>query len=371
MSDTDKDQKTEEPTEKRLNESHDRGEFAKSPEMGVVFSLLAAVAAFSMSATSGAQQVGEFAALVFSNLHAVEFDGAELPVPVYSVGKVLAVALIPILAATVVAALLSGGLQSGFRLTLDAIGFRPEKLSPLAGLKRLFNQRVLVQAGVDFAKMLAVGFCLWGAAQHLLGDPIFTTPVEAAYLGRFMHEGTMMLLVRLIMILSVLTAISYGYERFKSHEDKKMSKEEVKEERKQAEGNAQVKVAMRRMARRLLQRQMLAAVPMADVVVTNPTHYAVALKYERGKDSAPIVLAKGENALARRIKAIAAQHEVPMVENRPVARMLYAAGKVGEPIPAEMFQAVAGILAFVYRTYRYYFHRLPARRVAAASEGLI
>jgi flagellar biosynthetic protein FlhB len=107
---------------------------------------------------------------------------------------------------------------------------------------------------------------------------------------------------------------------------------------------------------------MLKAVATADVVITNPTHYAVALKYERGVDSAPVVLAKGDNALARRIKALAAEHEVPMVENRPVARMLFATATVGEPIPAELFQAVAGILAFVYRTHRYYFHRLSARR---------
>ncbi len=369
MSDSDNDQKTEEPTEKRLSEAHDQGDFAKSAEMGVVFSLVAACMAFSMSTTTGAQSVAEFASMIFSNLHTVKFDGSEIPLPVYGVGKVYALVVAPVLVASVIAALLSGGLQSGFRLTLDAIGFKPEKLSPLAGLKRLFSQRSLVHAGVDFAKMLAVGFCLWGAAQHLLGDPIFTTPVEISYLGRFMREGTMMLLTRLIMILSVLTAISYSYERFKSHNDKKMTKEEVKEERKQAEGSAQVKMAMRRMARKLLQRQMLAAVPLADVVVTNPTHYAVALKYERGRDAAPIVLAKGENALARRIKAIAAENEVPMVENKPVARMLYAIGKVGEPIPAESFNAVAGILAFVYRTYRYYFHRLPARRVAAEANA--
>jgi flagellar biosynthetic protein FlhB len=110
------------------------------------------------------------------------------------------------------------------------------------------------------------------------------------------------------------------------------------------------------------QRQMLAKVATADVVVTNPTHYAVALKYERGLDKAPIVLAKGENQFARRIKALAAEHDVPMVENKPVARMLYALGRVDEPIPADLYQAVAEILAFVYRTHRYYFFRLKSRR---------
>ena len=124
-----------------------------------------------------------------------------------------------------------------------------------------------------------------------------------------------------------------------------------------------MKGAMRRMARRLMQKQMLSAVPTADVVVTNPTHFAVALKYERGKDKAPVVLAKGDNRFAQRIKAIAAEHGVPVVENKPVARVLFAMGKVGEVIPSELYQAVAEILAVVYRTHRYYFHELKARRL--------
>jgi len=142
-----------------------------------------------------------------------------------------------------------------------------------------------------------------------------------------------------------------------------MTRQEVKEERKQAEGDAHTKAAMRRMARRLIQKQMLSAVKTADVVLTNPTHYAVALKYERGTDQAPVVLAKGENRFAQRIKALAAEHGVPVVENKPVARLLFAMGKVGEAIPSELYQAVAEILAVVYRTHRYYFHRLKTRRL--------
>jgi flagellar biosynthetic protein FlhB len=126
-----------------------------------------------------------------------------------------------------------------------------------------------------------------------------------------------------------------------------------------------IRQAMRAMARRIMQRQMLQAVPTADVVVTNPTHFAVALKYERGRDRAPVVLAKGHNLLARRIKALALEHGVPMVENKPVARALFKFGQVGKEIPAQLYQAVAEILGFVYRAHRYYFHRLKARRLRA------
>ncbi len=163
-----------------------------------------------------------------------------------------------------------------------------------------------------------------------------------------------------------MAAISYGYEKFKKSREHMMTRDEVKQERKQAEGDMHTKAAMRRMARRLMQKQMLKGVPTADVVVTNPTHFAVALKYERGKDKAPVVLAKGENRFALRIKELAREHGVPTVENRPVARLLFAMGKVGETIPAELYQAVAEILAVVYRTHRYYFHRLKARRMEGA-----
>jgi flagellar biosynthetic protein FlhB len=198
-------------------------------------------------------------------------------------------------------------------------------------------------------------------------DPLFSAPVEAAYLGQFLNQATMLFLTRLALALAIVAAISYGYEKFKTARQMMMSRDEIKQERKQAEGDMHAKAAMRRMARRLMQKQMLAAVQTADVVVTNPTHFAVALKYERGQDKAPVVLAKGENRFAQRIKALAAEHGVPTVENKPVARLLFAMGQVGETIPAELYGAVAGILAVVYRTHRYYFHRLKARRMEAAA----
>jgi flagellar biosynthesis protein FlhB len=371
MSDQDKDQKTEEPTGKRLSDAHEKGQFARTAELGVVFGLAAAFAALSMGATEGARQVAEYTAGLLSHLHTVSFNSGVVPLPLMNAGRVVAIVLVPILVATVLAALLSGGLQSGFQFTAEALGFKPEKLDPITGFKRIFSQTAVVHGAVDFVKMLVIGTAIWIAMRELLADPLFSTPVEAAYLGEFILRGIRSLLSRLILMLGVVAAISYAYEKHKTHQDLMMTKQEVKEENKQAEGNVQVKMAIRRMARRLAQRQMLAAVATADVVVTNPTHYAVALKYERGVDAAPVVLAKGENALARRIKALAADHEVPMVENRPVARMLYANARVGEPIPSELFQAVAGILAFVYRTHRYYFHRLPSRRAAAALEGAV
>jgi flagellar biosynthetic protein FlhB len=159
----------------------------------------------------------------------------------------------------------------------------------------------------------------------------------------------------LIVAMGLLAIVNYTYQRFKVGEDLKMSKQELKDEHKQAEGDPMIKSARRQMARQLVERQMFAAVPDADMVVTNPTHYAVALRYDRGREDAPVVLAKGKNLIAQRIKALARENGVPVIENKPVARGLYKLGKPGQPIPPQMYQVVAQVLAYVYRTHRRYF----------------
>jgi flagellar biosynthetic protein FlhB len=366
MADTDQDQKTEQPTEKKLSEAIDRGQFARSPDLSILLLLVALVSALGFTAKSASREIAEYATSIFTRYASTPVHADTITVQLSEALLTSSKALVPMLSAIVGAALLAGGLQSGFRMAPEAIGVKFEKLDPMAGFGRIFNKSAFVTAGIDLLKLTAIGAALYLGGRGLMMDPLFSAPVEAAYLGEFLAHSTLVFLSRLIFALGVVTAISYGYEKFKTSREMMMTREEVKEERKGAEGNQQAKGAMRRMARRLLQKQMLSAVATADVVVTNPTHFAVALKYERGKDQAPVVLAKGENRFAQRIKALAAEHGVPTVENKPVARLLFAMGKVGETIPAELYQAVAGILAVVYRTHRYYFHRLKARRIEAA-----
>jgi flagellar biosynthetic protein FlhB len=232
----------------------------------------------------------------------------------------------------------------------------------MSGLQRIFSMQGAVKLATDSAKLVVVGFLVWGAVKDLMHDPIFYSPVPPMRLGSFMMGTAKMLLGRFVLALGGIAALNYIYQLRKVQADLMMTKQEVKEEARNAEGDPHVKAARRMMARRFLQKQMLSAVPTADVVVTNPTHFAVALRYERGTDKAPVVLAKGERAFAKRIKALAAENGVPMVENRPVARALFKYGRVGKPIPIELYQAVADILAFVYKTHRYYFHQLKARR---------
>jgi flagellar biosynthetic protein FlhB len=365
MAENEQDQKNEQPTEKHLSDAMDRGQFAKSAEMNLAFILAAALGVLALTAPSSAREIGAYSVNVFTQLSSVNLTIDTATTALASVLLTLGRVLLPMLLACAGAALLAGGIQSGFELTPKAFGIHWEKLDVAAGFGRLFSKDIIVHFGIDLLKLLAVAAALFGGVKAVINDPLFHAPVETAYLGQFLHHATLSFLGRLLMALGVIAAVSYAYELFRNRQKMMMSRQEVKDERRNSEGDSLIKAAQRRLARRLLHRQMLSAVPTADVVVTNPTHYAVALKYERGIDSAPVVLAKGENRFAQRIKAIAAEHEVPTVENPPVARVLFAMGRVGDTIPSELYQAVAEILAVVYRTHRYYFYRLKSRRTEA------
>lgn len=367
MADVDQDQKTEQASEKKLSDAHDKGQFAKSHELTVIFPLAALLGAFALTAQTASRDIAQYSVSMFTRFPSISVERDTVMVQLGEVMLTVGRALLPLLCAIVVATLLAGGLQSGFRLTSKVELFKVENLDITAGFGRVFSKSVFARTGIDLLKLVAIATALWFGARGLMYDPLFSSPVEAAYLGQFLSHATLLFLTRLLFALSAVAAISYGYEKFKTARELMMTRQEVRDEAKNAEGNAQAKSTMRRMARRLVQKQMLSAVKTADVVVTNPTHFAVALKYERGKDQAPVVLAKGENRFAQRIKALAAEHGVPTVENKPVARLLFAMGRVGETIPTELYQAVASILAVVYRTHRYYFHRLKSRRMEAAA----
>lgn len=367
MSDIEQDQKTEQATEKHLTEAFERGQFAKSPELQVLILLGAALTVLTFTAQSASQGVAEYAIGMFTRFATTPVGLDTVTTQLGEVVLTVSRAFLPILAACGGASLLGGGLQSGFRISSEALTLKFENLNPVAGFGRVFAKSALMRGGIDLLKLIAISLALWVGTKHLVLDPLFVAPIEAAYLAYFLHHATLDFFGQLLLALGVIAAISYGYEKFKTAQDLMMTKQQVKDEQRNAEGDAHVKGAQRRLGRRLRQRQMLAAVATADVVLTNPTHYAVALRYERGKDQAPVVLAKGENRFAQRIKALAAEHGVPTVENKAVARLLFSLGQVGETIPAELYQAVAAILAVVYRTHRYYFHRLKSRRFEAAA----
>ena len=367
MAETDQDQKTEAPTGKRQAEAQDRGQVARAPEIQAVFTMGAVLAMLAFTGRTCTQRLSEYAVRIFTTFPDLASHKETMAAQLGEAMVLLAPILLPVLGACAAAAMLAGGMQGGFHIASKAVGLHWERLNPKAGFERHFSKDILIRFGLDLLKVIAIGGVLYLGARTLLLDPLFSAPIESAYLGQFLNRATIEFFSRMLVVLSIIAALSYGYQKFKTNRELRMTKQEVKDEHRNAEGDMKTKAAQRRLARRLLQKQMLSAVPTADVVITNPTHFAVALKYERGKDAAPVILAKGEDRFARRLRELAAEHGVPVVENKPVARLLYALGRVGETIPPELYQASAEILALVYRTHRYYFHRLRSRRLEHAA----
>jgi flagellar biosynthetic protein FlhB len=362
MSDEDKSSKTEEASQKRRDEAFEEGTFAKSADIGVVFVLLSMLCLFLFYGKDAATKIGMLSIEIFSNLSnyelnqesAIHFLGRKFEQVAFIIGPVLFICAL--------GAFVAGALQTGLRLTPKVVELKFDKLDPAKGFKNLFSKDKLLKSIGDVAKFALVGFVIYFALKEITNNEIFAAPLSVNYIAEFIYNSFITMYLWFCSILGIIAVCSYIYQRKKTSKDLMMTKQQVKDEHKEQEGDPMMRSARRLMAKRILQKQMLEEVPLADVVVTNPTHYAVALRYETGKDSAPVVVAKGENMFAKRIKALASEHEVPMVENREIARMLFRIGDVGKPIPVGMYQVIAEILSEVYQKHRYYYHKLKSRR---------
>jgi flagellar biosynthetic protein FlhB len=256
----------------------------------------------------------------------------------------------------VIGGLLAGGIQSRFRTASEALAANWERVNPVAGFQRLFSFRSAVPTGVAVVKLAVILVLTYGIVKEILTDPIFYAGVELARIAEFMASSSLKIVLRVAFALAIIAAADYGYQFWRNQKDLMMTKEEVKEEMKSTEGNPLVKSQQRRRRQSVSMRKMLSEVPHADVVITNPVRLAIALRYDRKAMRAPRIVAKGSRLNARRIREIAQQHQVPVMENKPLARMMFKYGKVGGEIPAQLYAAVAEVLAWIYRVnaYRYY-----------------
>jgi len=341
--------KTETPTPKRRREARDKGQVAKSQELTTAFLLLTAALVVSQGAASLVTEVGT----VFTQ--ATRVAGSSYLGLDGTVGWLREViwtsvgAITPILLAMAGTALLIGGIQARGVLTLEPLKPKFSRLNPQENIKRIWG----IQAPVQLAKSLmkfgiiigAVAFVLAGAQNKL---PSLAQQGPFALL-RFIQDQAVRIFMSAGLAYLLLALADYGYQVWRHEKSLKMSKEEIKKELKETEGDQILKVRRRTMARSLARKRMLLAVSDADVVVTNPTHIAVALKYDAEVAPAPIVLAMGARKMAHQIKQIALDSGVTVVENKPLARALYKTAKVGLPIPVELYVAVAEILAWVIR----------------------
>ncbi|MEI6871915.1 MAG: EscU/YscU/HrcU family type III secretion system export apparatus switch protein, partial [Verrucomicrobiota bacterium] len=328
----------------------------------VVALLAAALWGISVLGGDIAEKVASVAVGIFSHLGTSEIRPEAVGPWAPEALKTILSLLMPTGVVCFVAAILMGGAQTQFILTPKVLGIKFDRLDPVAGFQRIFSVQGVVRVIMEAARLGAVAWVIWGGVTKVMNDPIFYTPVPIQRLGAFILDSAVILLWRCILALGIIAVANYAYQYVRIRKSLMMTKQEVRDEMKQSEGDPKIKSALRAMARRLLQRQMLDAVKTADVVITNPVHFAVALRYDKKREAAPTVIAKGEQAFARRLKAVALEAGVPMVENPPVARMLYKFGKVGNVIPVNLYRAVAEILAFVYRTHSDYFGELQRKR---------
>lgn len=362
--------KTENPTERRLTKARDEGMIARSPDLGVVATMVAFMSVSGILVRSYLPQLVYQLSGFWRHLHEVELTDQLAAEGLQKLGHLCLMYLWPLLLVCLMAALAVGGLQTGFRLSPKALTPKWDRLDFAAGFKRLFSMEQLLQTALDAVKILIVSALLYAFGHRLIMDPLFQSPLSLDHLGPFLFKNTQQLWGQMAIALGIIAAIHYTYQRVKNWKNLMMSREEVKDELREQEVDPHLKSTRKGLAFKLLQRRMLRAVPTADVVVTNPTHYAAVLKYEKGRDQAPVLVAKGQNLFARRIRTLAQSYGVPIVENPPVARMLYRTTRVGRPIPVELYEVVADILTYVYRHHRYYFHRLKARRLQDPKDWL-
>jgi flagellar biosynthetic protein FlhB len=351
--------KTEQATPKRLEQAHNKGQFARSREVQTAFVLLAALTALTFSGAEMWRLMANAQVAVLSHLHDIPLTATAMQGYAVQGALVLGACVWPVVVATLLAGLLAGGIQTRFQTSPEALELNWERMNPVEGFRRVFSMRSAVPTAINIAKIIVIISLTYGVVSSILTDPIFHSSVDVARIAGFMADSSFRLITRVAMALVVLAAADYGYQYWRTNEDMKMTKEEVKDETKNNEGNPQVKAQRRRKQFANAKRRMLAEVPKADVVVVNPTHIAVALRYDKKTMKAPKIVAKGSRLNALRIREIATEHQVPIVENVPVARLMFKYGRVGGEIPAELYAAVAEILAWVYRVnaYRYYRER--------------
>ncbi len=353
--DQDKSSKTEEPTGKRMDEARQSGNFARAEEIQIVFGLIAAFVILFFYAKELSSSMAMSMQGILGNLSEFPLNRS-MVIATGREGLASMLYLIaPVCATGVFASILAGGLQSGFRLSPKALKFKGKKLNPVNGVKEKYGKQAYVKFFLDVLKLLAIAGVITFGVYRVTQHPIFYSRIEVLEIGGFILEATLYILALLILAMGLIALIHYLYQKQKVHGDLKMTRQEVKDETKQQEGDQTVKSARRQLAHRLMERQMFAAIPGADLVVTNPTHYAVALRYDRSVDAAPIILAKGRNLIAQKIKQIARDSGVPIVENKPTAQALYKIGQTGKTVPPELYKIVAEVLAYVYRTHRSFF----------------
>ena len=349
MADDSAGEKTEQATGKRREEARKQGQVAKSQEVNGAILLIVGMTILVLSSGHFTRVLGHHAAYLFSQGHILNTTNeyALQSILKFNISTLLT-ALAPLLAGVLISGVGANILQVGLKFTPDSLQFKMDKLNPLNGFKKYFKKDMYVDILKNVTKVTIICLLAWAMLRHMVEDlnGLALLPLQAIVsIGKM---SFIKLMAVLLAFTSLLAVIDWFWTKHRHEEQIKMSKQEVKQENKDVEGDPQIKARIKSQQFEMARKRMLADVPMADVVITNPTHFAVALKYVPGQP-APMVVAKGQDNLAQTIKKIARKSRVPIIENKPLARSLYRQVEVGQLIPESLFQAVAEVLAYIYR----------------------
>ena len=347
-------EKTEEPTAKKLEDARKEGQVAKSKEIANGLGLLALFLLLKIMVGSIGTSFLESFSMVYNRIPVIcKLNGGTSPmgdisVLLRTVMLRLLIILLPVLLIGFAGAFVSDLFQVKWRPTSKPLQPKFSKLNPLNGIKKIFSAQSLVELVKSVAKILLIALVTYSYIKKKSGLLYALYDMSMMQAVNLIGETVIELGIRISAIYMIIAGADFMYQKYKFKNDMKMTKQEVKEEYKNAEGDPEIKGKIKARMREASQRRMMQAIPKADVVITNPTHYAVAIRYDTEVAPAPIVVAKGSDYLAQKIKQIARENNVEIVEDKPLARMLFANVDVDKQIPPELYQAVAEILAMVY-----------------------
>ncbi|RON20389.1 flagellar biosynthesis protein FlhB [Pseudomonas brassicacearum] len=341
--------KTEDPTEKRKKDSRDKGEIARSKELNTLAIMLAGAGGLLIFGGALAQEMMELMRMNFTLSREVILDQRNMGTFLLHSGQIALVAIQPVMITLVLASLLGPIALGGWLFSAGSMAPKFSRMNPAAGLKRMFSPKALVELLKALAKFLIVLFVALAVLSSDIDDlmRIAHEPLEMAIIHSLQVVGWSTLWMACGLI--IIAAVDVPVQLWESHKKLLMTKQEVRDEHKDQEGRPEVKQRIRQLQREMSQRRMMAAIPEADVVITNPTHYAVALKYDPDKGSAPVLLAKGSDFLALKIREIAVANNVLLLESPALARSIYYSTELEQEIPGGLYLAVAQVLAYVYQ----------------------
>ena len=352
MAENDDQERTEQATTKRREEAREKGQVARSQEVVSVGILVAGLIFFYFGGQTMITRTLDLMGWILGRAGSADLTPDSVRAILIScIYKGFGI-LFPLIIAVLIAAVLGNVLQFGFLFTGESLQPKIDKISPVKGFKRLFSLRSLAELLKGILKVCIISFVAYLMISKEFGN-LFLLNSQSTW-GTFIYIGGVCfkILLAMTIVLVFLAALDYAYQRWEYEKSLRMTKQEIKDEFKNTEGDPLIKARIRRIQREMAHRRMMAEVPKADVVITNPTHLAVAIKYSPDKMAAPVVVAKGADYIAEKIRDIARENDVPIIEDKPLAQVLYKLVKVNAMVPESLYKAVAEVLAFVYEQKR-------------------